>query len=65
MIDNDTVLKIDQWRMKGASAADVLEALMEAGVESPEETFQAYAQTPLGDGRLRSQVNLGDPAEWE
>jgi hypothetical protein len=65
MIDPQTVLKLDKARMQGASAGEILGALQKAGDPNPEQTFKAYAETPMPDGRPRSQVNLGDPAEWE
>jgi hypothetical protein len=64
-LDHATILKIDKARMGGASAGDVLGGLQKAGVPDPERVFREYAETPMPDGRLRSQVNLGDPAEWE
>lgn len=59
------VLKIDAQRMEGASAADILEACVEAfGEEQGAAIFKGYAKTPMPDGRKRSEVNLGDPEEW-
>lgn len=65
-LDPKQILKIDQIRMEGASAAECLEAFTKAlGPEQGAEAFKEYANTPLKDGRLRSQVNFGDPHEWE
>ena len=64
-MDPKHVLAIDKQRMEGLSAGEVLHALVKAyGDEAGAQAFQEYAQTPMPDGRPRSQVNLGDPAEW-
>lgn len=62
----EQILAIDKQRMEGLSASEILEALTKAlGPEQGAQAFKEYAQTPMPDGRPRSQVNLGDPAEWE
>lgn len=59
------ILAIDKQRMEGASASDVLQACIKAhGPERGAAMFKTYAATPMPDGRKRSQVNMGDPAEW-
>lgn len=64
-MDPQHVLAIDKQRMEGASAAEVLAACIKAaGEEQGAAMFKEYAQTPMPDGRPRSQVNLGDPDEW-
>ena len=65
MIDPKTILKIDAARMDGLSAGELLDTLEKSGHPDPQAAFKEYLNTPLKDGRLRSQVNLGDPAEWE
>jgi hypothetical protein len=60
------ILAIDKQRMEGASASDILTACIQAfGEEQGAAIFKGYASTPMPDGRPRSQVNLGDPAEWQ
>jgi serine/threonine protein kinase HipA of HipAB toxin-antitoxin module len=63
MIDEATTAKLDAARRNGASAGDILAALQKAHPD-PEAAFKAYANSKLPDGRRRSQVNMGDPAEW-
>jgi hypothetical protein len=60
------IIAIDKQRMEGLAAGEVLAALVKAhGEENGAAMFKEYAKTPMPDGRKRSEVNLGDPAEWE
>ena len=63
-LDPNTILTIDKARMSGADPAAIHAALEQAG-QDPNVTLAEYMRTPLGDGRLRGEVNLGDPLEWE
>lgn len=62
-MDPKTILQIDKARIEGMSHEDILAALEAAG-HDPVPVIKEYALTPFKDGRLRGQVNLGDPAEW-
>lgn len=62
-LDQQTILSIDKARMHGSSPEDVHAALEQAGHDA-DQVFLEYARTPFADGRLRGEVNLGDPAEW-
>jgi hypothetical protein len=64
MLTPEQILAADKARINGASADEVHEAFEAAGLD-PDAAFKEYAQTPFKDGRLRGQVNLGDPAEWK
>lgn len=60
----EQLLKIDEARINGASADEVHASLEQAGLDA-DKAFKEYASTPFKDGRLRANVNLGDPAEWD
>lgn len=62
-LDPQTVLTIDKARSVGTEPELIHEALEKAGLD-PNATLAAYMRTPLSDGRLRGEVNLGDPHEW-
>lgn len=62
-LDTSLILKLDKARIEGASADEIHAALEQAGLDA-DTAFKEYASTPLKDGRLRKNVNLGDPAEW-
>ena len=62
-LDPETILTIDKARINGAEPSAIHEALERAGHDA-DRVVQAYASTPLADGRQRGQVNHGDPAEW-
>lgn len=63
-LDPNTVLRIDKARIEGL-APDEIHASLEAAGLDPDETFREYSLTPFADGRMRGNVNLGDPDEWQ
>ena len=63
-IDPNTILTIDKARMRGDDPMTIHAALEQAGLDA-DQAFLAYARTPFADGRLRGEVNLGDPEEWK
>ena len=62
-LDPHTILTLDKARMFGDDPMTIHAALERAGHDA-DQAFLEYARTPLKDGRLRGEVNLGDPAEW-
>lgn len=60
----EQILAIDKARVHGESVATIRASLAKAGLD-PLEALEAYKQVPLGDGRLRGDVNLSDPREWQ
>lgn len=65
IISPDVILKIDKARVEGLSHMEILASLEHAEEPNPVEVMKEYALTPLKDGRLRGNVNLGDQAEWD
>ena len=63
-LTNEQILAIDKARVHGQSLATIRASLAKAGLD-PREALEAYKQVPLGDGRLRGEVNLSDPREWQ
>lgn len=62
-LDPNTILTIDKARMNGDDPMTIHEAIERSGLDA-DQTFLEYARTPFADGRLRGEVNLGDPQEW-
>jgi hypothetical protein len=62
-LSNEQILAIDKARVNGESIATIRASLAKAGLD-PRGALEAYKQVPLGDGRLRGDVNLSDPQEW-
>jgi hypothetical protein len=63
-LDPKLTLGIDKARINGAGIAMLRAALAKAG-HDPFDVLERYKQTPFKDGRLRGDVNLNDPEEWE
>jgi hypothetical protein len=63
MLKPEQILAIDKARINGDDPATIHEALEAAGLDA-DAAFKEYAKTPFKDGRLRGEVNLGDPNEW-
>jgi hypothetical protein len=64
LLSPQQILAIDTTRINGSSAQDIHEALEKFGIDA-DAAYKEYANTPFADGRLRGEVNLGDPDEWD
>ncbi len=62
-LDPQTIHIIDKARVNGDDPMSIHAAVEKAGHDA-DAAFLEYARTPLADGRLRGEVNLGDPHEW-
>lgn len=63
-LDAHTIHFIDKARINGESIATIRAALAKAGLDH-RAVIEEYSRTPFADGRLRGEVNLSDPNEWQ